>query len=108
MGPGEPSQKSLVARCDSLFDSYLAEEERRGGVSKELPECASKIWKLLGETGQVNVLLLPEALSEKSKIVSQALHLLQREETVVFIKENGQRFVSLTDSEKEIYKDYFC
>jgi hypothetical protein len=73
-------------------------------MKTKIGEIAGKIWKLLGEKEDVEILRLPQILKEKGEIVYQALGWLAREDKINYHKKGGKTFVSLSYDEREIFK----
>ena len=71
----------------------------------KIGEIAGKIWKILGEKEDVEILRLPQILKEKGEIVYQALGWLAREDKINYHKKGGKTFVSLSYDEREIYRN---
>jgi hypothetical protein len=70
----------------------------------EIGEIAGRIWRTLGEKEKVRVSQLPGILKMKSDIVYQALGWLARENKINYNVKGSQTYVSLVDSEIEIFR----
>ena len=75
-------------------------------MKEKIAQCASKIWKALGKKGSRKVSCLPAIVGEKSQIVRWALERLEREDTIVYLREENEAVVSLNDSDREIYDSF--
>jgi len=64
-------------------------------LEQAIAECAERILKVLGETGEANVLRLSQQLSERSVITYQALGWLAREGRVLYAQRGNQVYVSV-------------
>jgi hypothetical protein len=71
----------------------------------EIGEIAGRIWRTLGEKEKVRVSQLPEILKLKSDVVYQALGWLARENKINYYVKGSQTYVSLVDSEIEIFRN---
>jgi Mn-dependent DtxR family transcriptional regulator len=71
----------------------------------EIGEIAGRIWRTLGEKEKVRVSQLPEILKLKSDVVYQALGWLARENKINYNVKGSQTYVSLVDSEIEIFRN---
>ena len=67
-------------------------------------QTAGKVWKTLGERGQVTVSQLVTILKEKDDLVNQAIGWLAREDKIKYIEKSNRTLVSLVDSEQQIFK----
>lgn len=65
---------------------------------------AGKIWKALGQKGEVNVAMLPKLVKEKNEIAYQALGWLAHENKIVYRRKENKNFVALTENEQQIFK----
>ena len=71
---------------------------RRGRIVEErIAECAKRIWTLLEDTREVNILRLSEVLGERSVIAYQALGWLARDRKVRYEQRGSQVFISRHD-----------
>jgi hypothetical protein len=75
-------------------------------MREKIAQCASKIWKLLGEMGPRNVSCLPAMVGETTHTVGRALKRLEREDTIIYRHLDNHTVVSLNDTDREIY-DHF-
>lgn len=73
-------------------------------MKEKIGEIAGKIWTILGERQNVNILKLPKILKEKGEIVYQALGWLAREDKIIYHTRKNKTFVSLSQEESEIFK----
>ncbi len=73
-------------------------------MKTKIGEMAGRVWKILGERGEVAISRLPQILKEKGEIVYQALGWLAKEDKIEFHKKEGRTFVSLSHEEVEIFK----
>jgi hypothetical protein len=62
-------------------------------VEETIAECAQRILALLVKSGEVNVLLLSELLSERSLVTYQALGWLARDGRVLYEQRGNQSYV---------------
>ena len=68
---------------------------RRGQIVEEkIAECAKRIWTLLEDMREVNILRLSEVLSERSVIAYQALGWLARDKKIRYEQRGSQVFIS--------------
>jgi hypothetical protein len=74
-------------------------------MKNKIGEVAGRVWKTLGEKGDVDILNLPKILREKEGIVYQALGWLAREDKINYYQKERRTFVSLSDDEREIFKN---
>lgn len=70
----------------------------------QIGQSAGKVWSLLGQKGQVNVVQLPKSLKEKSAVVYQSLGWLARENKIQYTSKSGKTYVSLTPMEQNAYQ----
>ena len=73
-------------------------------MKDKIGEIAGKIWTILGEKQNVDILKLPKILKEKGEIVYQALGWLAREDKIKYHSKERKTFVSLTHEEHEIFR----
>lgn len=73
-------------------------------MREQVGETAGKIWKMLGQKGEVNITMLPKLLKEKGEVAYQGLGWLAHEGKIVYKKKENKNFVALTDSEQEIFR----
>jgi len=70
-------------------------EQRRGWIVEEkIVECATRIWTLLEQTSEVNILRLSELLGERNVIAYQALGWLARDSKIHYEQKGSQVFIS--------------
>lgn len=74
-------------------------------MKDKIGEIAGKIWTILGEKQNVNILKLPKILKEKGEIVYQALGWLAREDKINYHNKERKTFVSLSREEREIFRN---
>jgi hypothetical protein len=74
-------------------------------MKDRIGEIAGKIWTILGEKQDLDILKLPKILKEKGEIVYQALGWLAREDKINYHTKEKKTFVSLTHGEREIFKN---
>ena len=74
-------------------------------MKDKIGEIAGKIWTILGEKQNVNILKLPKILKEKGEIVYQALGWLAREDKINYHTKERKTFVSLSHEEREIFRN---
>ena len=73
-------------------------------MKDKIGEIAGKIWTILGEKQNVDLLKLPKILKERGEIVYQALGWLAREDKIEYHTKERKAFVSLSHEEQEIFK----
>ncbi len=73
-------------------------------MKDRIGEIAGKIWTILGEKQNVDILKLPKILKERGEIVYQALGWLAREDKIKYHSKERKTFVSLTHQEHEIFR----
>ena len=76
-----------------------------GIMKNKIGEIAGKIWKILGEKEDVEILKLPQILKEKGEIVYQALGWLAREDKINYHSKEKKTFVSLSYDEREMFRN---
>jgi hypothetical protein len=74
-------------------------------MKDRIGEIAGRIWTILGEKQDVDILKLPKILKEKGEIVYQALGWLAREDKINYHTKERKTFVSLIHGELEIFKN---
>ncbi len=74
-------------------------------MKDKIGEIAGKIWTILGEKQNVDILKLPKILKEKGEIVYQPLGWLVREDKINYHTKERKIFVSLNHEEREIFKN---
>ena len=74
-------------------------------MKNKIGEIAGKIWNILGEKEDVEILKLPQILKEKGEIVYQALGWLAREDKINYHSKEKKTFVSLSYDECEVFKN---
>lgn len=74
-------------------------------MKDKIGEVAGKVWTILGEKQNVDVLKLPKILKERGEIVYQALGWLAREDKIKYHSKERKTFVSLSHEEQEIFKE---
>jgi hypothetical protein len=73
-------------------------------MKHRIGEMAGRVWRILGEKENVDILKLPQILKEKGEIVYQALGWLAREDKIDFHGKEGKTFASLSDEERKTFK----
>jgi len=73
-------------------------------MREQIGSAAGKVWKTLGEKGEVIVAQLPKAVKEKSEVTFQALGWLAHEGKIRYVKKYGRNFVALTPEEQQVFK----
>jgi len=63
-------------------------------VQEKISECAGRIWTLLKQTPEVNILRLSELLGERNVIAYQALGWLARDKKIHYEQKGSQVFIS--------------
>jgi len=74
-------------------------------MKNKIGEISGKIWKILGEKEDVEILKLPQILKEKGEIVYQALVWLARENKINYHSKEKKTFVSLSYDEREMFRN---
>ncbi len=74
-------------------------------MKDRIGETAGKIWTILGEKQNVDILKLPKLLKEKGEIVYQALGWLAREDKINYHTKERKTFVLLSHGEREIFEN---
>jgi hypothetical protein len=67
---------------------------------QKIEECAERIGRILGKSGEINLLLLSEQLEERSVIAYQALGWLAHQGKVSYKQRGNQVYVSLRGKEE--------
>ena len=68
-------------------------------MEEKISECARRIWTLLEQTQEVNILRLSELLGERNVIAYQALGWLARDKKIHYAQKGSQVFISRDDGE---------
>jgi len=68
-------------------------------VEEKIAECARRIWTLLEQTQEVNILRLSELLGERNVIAYQALGWLARDKKIQYAQKGSQVFISRREGE---------
>ncbi len=63
-------------------------------MEERIADCAARIWTLLEQTPEVNILRLSELLGERSVIAYQALGWLARDRKIHYAQKGSQVFIS--------------
>jgi hypothetical protein len=63
-------------------------------VEEKIAECAKRIWVLLEQTQEVNILRLSELLGERNVVAYQALGWLARDKKITYAQKGSQVFIS--------------
>jgi len=72
-------------------------------MKDKIGEIAGKIWTILGEKQNVDILKLPKILKERGEIVYQALGWLAGEDKIKYHSKERKTFVSLSHKEHEMF-----
>ncbi len=70
----------------------------------QIGHVAGQIWRILGENDKVEVSKIPELLKQKTSIVYQGLGWLARENKINYHNQDNKMYVSLVDTEREVFK----
>ncbi|MFH1361792.1 MAG: winged helix-turn-helix domain-containing protein [bacterium] len=73
-------------------------------MREHIGEAAGKLWRALGERGEINLATLPKLVKEKNEVTFQALGWLAHEGKIIYKRSSGRDFVALTPHEQEIFK----
>jgi hypothetical protein len=89
-------------------DAFDAGQTGRGSgeepdVDERIKDCAARLLTLLGMTPEVNILLIPQLLDERSMITYEAVGWLAREGRVRTSRRGGQIYVSRSEGETEAH-----
>ncbi len=68
-------------------------------MEEKIVECAKRIWTLLKQMQEVNILRLSELLGERNVIAYQALGWLARDKKIHYAQKGSQVFISRRDEE---------
>jgi len=71
----------------------------------KIGKTAGLVWDLLGEKGEMAISQLPKTVKEKQDIVYQAVGWLAREGKIIYIQKKNSVSVSLSEQERENYKN---
>lgn len=74
-------------------------DSERNNVEEKIAECAKRIWVLLEQTPEVNILRLSELLGERNVVAYQALGWLARDRKIQYTQKGSQVFISRHDGE---------
>jgi len=74
-------------------------------VEEKIAECAGRIWTLLQQTPEVNILRLSELLRERNVVAYQALGWLAREKKINYAQKGSQVFISRHEGEADAPPD---
>jgi len=74
-------------------------------VEEKIADCAGRIWVILGQTPEVNMLRLSELLGERNVVAYQALGWLARDRKIHYTQRGSQVFVSRNDGEAGVPLD---
>jgi len=66
-------------------------------VEERISDCAKRIWTLLDDKREVNILRLSEVLGERSVIAYQALGWLARDRKIHYEQRGSQVFITRVD-----------
>jgi hypothetical protein len=67
-------------------------------VEEKIAQCATRIWTLLEQTSEVNILRLSELLGERNVIAYQALGWLARDRKIRYEQKGSQVFISRNEA----------
>ena len=70
-------------------------------MEEKISECARRIWTLLEQTQEVNILRLSELLGERNVIAYQALGWLARDKKIHYAQKGSQVFISRNEAGAE-------
>jgi hypothetical protein len=73
-------------------------------MQERIGETAGKVWRALGQQGEVSLTTLPKVVNEKEDMVFQALGWLAHEGKLVYSKKSNRNYVSLTAPEREAFR----
>ena len=68
-------------------------------MEEKIAECATRIWTLLEQTSEVNILRLSELLGERNVVAYQALGWLARDRKIRYEQKGSQVFISRNEGE---------
>lgn len=72
-------------------------------MKEEIINGAGKTWQFLGQNGETELNALPKRLKEKKEVLFQSLGWLARENKINYAQRDSKMFVSLIDSEMQIF-----
>lgn len=73
-------------------------------MKDQIITAAGKLWRFLGENGEVAISDLARQIKEKEEIVFQALGWLAREDKISYTTKNKRSCVALIDSEQQNFR----
>ncbi|MBI5400086.1 winged helix-turn-helix domain-containing protein [Candidatus Saganbacteria bacterium] len=74
-------------------------------MQERIGEAAGKVWKTLGQKGEVSLAMLPKLMTEeKPEVVFQALGWLAHEGKINYVNKANRSYVTLNSHEKDIFK----
>ena len=76
-------------------------------MKEKIIETAGKAWRTLGERGESNASELARILNEREDIINQAIGWLAREDKINYCAKRDKTFVSLVDSELQIFRNVY-
>ncbi|MGA2615800.1 MAG: winged helix-turn-helix domain-containing protein [Spirochaetia bacterium] len=68
-------------------------------MEEKIAECAKRIWVLLEQAQEVNILRLSELLEERNVVAYQALGWLARDKKIRYAQKGSQVFISRHEGE---------
>ena len=74
-------------------------------MEEKIAECAGRIWTLLEQTPEVNILRLSELLGERNVVAYQALGWLARERKINYAQKGSQVLISRQEGEADAPPD---
>lgn len=94
-GQGRPYARH-AARCAGTRCGGSGKPGQRKGqaVEEKIAECATRIWALLMQSPEVNILRLSELLGERNVVAYQALGWLARDKKIHYEQKGSQVFIS--------------
>lgn len=72
-------------------------------MQEQIGQTAGKVWKTLGQKGEINLAMLPKLIKEKNEVTFQALGWLAHEGKIIYQKKGDKNFVALSLREQEIF-----
>ena len=70
-------------------------------MEERIAECAARIWTLLKQSPEVNILRLSELLGERNVVAYQALGWLARDRKIHYEQKGSQVFISRNEAGAE-------
>jgi hypothetical protein len=72
----------------------------------QIGETAGRLWTELGSREEIGLTQLPRVLKAKSDVTYQALGWLAREDKITYRTKAGKVFISLSEKEREHFKNH--